>query len=117
MNFYKIIIILALIVLICMLAFVGYQLELTSQNYYFPPHLSNCPDFYTNQDGTCVPTYVITKNDVASCTSNRFDEEKYNNPGMGPSSGICEKKKWAQTCGVNWDGITNNPAVCYQINE
>ena len=98
-----------------MFTFVGYQLELTSQNYYFPPHLSKCPHFYTNQDGTCVPTYVITKNDMTSCTSNRFDEEKYNNPGMGPSSGICEKEV-AQTCSkLGW--TTNNPAVCYQINE
>ena len=117
MNFYKIIIYLAIIILIFMLIFVGLQMQITAKKYFFPPNLSNCPDFYTNKDGVCVPTYVITKNDIPSCTSNNFKDDKYNNPGMGPNSGICEKKKWAKNCGVNWDGITNYPAVCYQINE
>ena len=44
-------------------------------------------------------------------------EDKYNKPGMGPLSGICAKKRWAESCGgVPWDGITNNEDVCYKVN-
>jgi hypothetical protein len=115
MNFYKSISILALVVLICCLAFVSVALQSSSKDNVFPPNVSECPDFFvkTTDSGstTCVANYAAPD---SSCTPKSFDDQKYRNPGMGPTSGVCEKKQWAKECGVNWDGITNNPDVCYK---
>lgn len=123
MDFYKSVSILALIVLICCLGFVASALQVSSGDTVFPPNISECPDFFIKEKNkvtnstTCVANYSIGGDVNEDCTSKSFDEDIYQNPGMGPSSGVCEKKKWAMDCGVNWDGITNNPDVCnYVIN-
>lgn len=115
MNFYKFICILALVLLIVCLACIGVAMNSTSNSSIFPPNVSECPDFYKMDSSYCTPLYTITKSSDSDCTSKSFDSDPYTNSGMGPSSGMCEKQKWANACGVNWDGITNNPAVCYQI--
>ena len=28
------------------------------------------------------------------------------------ADGLCNKKKWAKTCELTWDGITNNKSIC-----
>tara|TARA_B100001142_G_scaffold317321_1_gene358140 strand:- start:2070 stop:2432 length:363 start_codon:yes stop_codon:yes gene_type:complete len=120
MDFYKSISILALIVLIVCLGFVASALQVSSADTVFPPNISECPDFFVKEknkisDATqCKANYGTA---TESCAKKSFDDDIYQNPGMGPSSGVCEKKKWAMDCGVNWDGITNNPDVCnYVIN-
>ncbi len=114
MNFYKFICILALVVLIVCLACIGVAMNSTSNTSIFPPNVSNCPDFYTMDNSTnCTSTYTNTSSSDSDCKQKSFDSDPYTNPGMGPTSGMCAKQKWATECGVNWDGITNNPDVCY----
>lgn len=124
MNFYKLICIITIVLLLACLTAIGVAIHKSSKKVIFPPNISDCPDFYIKQSPNninCTPTYPLSvpKDDSGynSCWSNSFTQDKYNNPGMGPTSGICAKKKWAQTCKVNWDGITNNPSVCYQTND
>ena len=31
--------------------------------------------------------------------------------------GICNKQKWANSCDLTWDGITNNPNACGDEND
>lgn len=108
MNFYKFISLLAIVVLIVCLAFVATALQTSSSDNVFPPHISECPDFYVkNENGECVAQYDLSGE---SCKSHNFST--YINPGMGQNSAICQKKQWAENCGVNWDGITNNNDVC-----
>ena len=113
MNFYKVIIILAIVFLILSMSIVGIALN-TSKNEYiiFPPTKSDCPDFYVkNDDGYCENVKSIGTNSE-DCNIQDFNLPKYDNPGMGPSSGDCQKKYWAKQCKVNWDGITNNKDIC-----
>lgn len=119
MNFYKLIAVITIILLIISLAFIGVAMYNSSNKVLFPPNIGNCPDFYKPTDSTNI--YKCTRmynSNNQSDTCKEFDgtDENYKNPGMGPSSGLCEKKKWAQGCNVSWDGITNNSAVCYQTN-
>ena len=110
MNFYKFISLLAIVVLIICLAFVATALQTSSSEKLFPPHISECPDFYVkNANGECVAQFDVSG---TSCKINDFSDSEFNNPGMGLHSGICKKKNWAKDCGVNWDGITNNNDVC-----
>ena len=115
MNFYKVIIIIAIIFLILSMSMVGVALiSSNNENIRFPPNTSDCPDFYVkNEDGKCENVKLIGT-DSSGCNIQNFNSDQYLNTGMGPASGICNKKKWAESCKVNWDGITNNKDVCYK---
>ena len=116
MNFYKFICVLAFIVLIVSLACIGVAIHTSSNDVLFPPNVSSCPDFYIkNSNGQCEATFNVP----SGCDTQTFDETngQYSNPGMGPTSGMCSKKNWAEECGVNWDGITNNTEICYATNS
>ena len=112
MNFYKIIPTIAIILLIICLTAVGVALNYTSDNVIFPPSVSDCPDYFVkNDNNTCVNKKNLG-GDAVKCNMEDFNKEEYLNPGTGPSSGICAKKKWAIECNVDWDGITNNGFIC-----
>ena len=118
MNYYKMVTIIALVVLIICLAFVGAALSKSSKNSIFPPQVSECPDFYVKDEltGNCETDKYDKISD--ECYSINFSNDtEYNNPGMGSTSGMCKKKNWAKGCNINWDGITNNPDVCYRTNS
>lgn len=117
MNFYKTVSIIALIVLIICLAVIGTSLSKSEKDISFPPITPPCPDKFTmDADNYCNPPLTAPSSPVAGCDRNDFSDASFKNPGIGASSGICAKKKWAIDCGVDWDGITNNPDVCYSTN-
>lgn len=118
MNFYKTVCIVALVILVVSLAFIGSALAGSSKNMMFPPNISKCPDNYEivydeyGDFGTC-------KNDantISECDEEKFDDDVYNMPGIGATSGACAKKKWAKNCKVDWDGLTNNNIICHSTN-
>ena len=117
MNFYKLISLIALVILIICLSSVGAALHYTNQKVVFPPNISKCPDTYVfdSSNNYCENSNDLIIND--DCKTPNFDEDKYKQPGSGPNSGYCAKKKWAQRCQVNWDGLTNNRSICYTTNE
>ena len=118
MNFYKFICLLALILLLVCLAFVAVGIQSTYDKNIFPPHVSDCPDFYVKDtSGNCVSQFLVQSSTDDACYKMDFDADAYNADGKGPYSGICAKKTWAQGCKVNWDGITNDPDVCYTTNS
>jgi len=117
-NLYYSVAISAFIVL-GILAFIMYYAK---KNQLYPPIVQVCPDYYTlSTDGRCnydpdawtVPQQSIDTTE--SCRNPNFSRDVFtNNPnGYGPTSGACRKQKWAQECGVTWDGITTNPYICY----
>tara|TARA_A100001015_G_C14965741_1_gene702864 strand:- start:1017 stop:1385 length:369 start_codon:yes stop_codon:yes gene_type:complete len=122
MNFYKLICIITIVLLIACLTAIGVAIHASSKKVIFPPNISDCPDFYVRRynknkkKGKCEATFPLPTKD-SGCNGRSFSADKFNNPGMGPTSGICMKKKWARNCKVNWDGITNNSSVCYQTND
>ena len=120
MNFYKTVCMVALVILTICLAFIGSLLVNSSKDVQFPPNISKCPDNYEmvyDEDGH-FDRCMTTSNEVTSdCKEKAFTEDtKFSIPGIGPTSGACEKKKWAKNCMVDWDGLTNNAEVCYSTN-
>ena len=122
MEFYRTSFMIMLVILIIVLTVMGVALHNSTDVATFPPHISECPDFYVKQEGgICLDEKSLARtgsdeNNV-SCTRPDFSGENFTTPGMGPQSGICAKKRWAESCGgVPWDGITNNEDVCYKVN-
>ena len=118
MNFYKTVCIVALVILVISLAFIGSALASSSKNIEFPPNISKCPDNYEivydeyGEFDTC----TNTENVISVCTDESFGDSSYNMPGIGSTSGACAKKTWAKACSVDWDGLTNNPQICHSTN-
>ena len=118
MNFYKTVCIIALVILVVSLAFIGSALASSSKNVSFPPNISKCPDNYEtvyNESGE-FESCLNNNNDKDGCNAVSFREEEYNMPGIGITSGACQKKKWAKGCQVDWDGLTNNNMICHSTN-
>lgn len=115
MNFYKTVSIIALILLIICLSFVGVAMVQSATKSKFPAHDSQCPDFFVmNSNGECVDEKgLLLSSAAADCNNKKFEIPAEGWPSSGPYSERCIKQKWAKKCKVNWDGITNNPDACY----
>ena len=105
MTFQSNVIIIATIILIGLLIFIGFSLKKNKTKTKFPPVLAECPDYWDSYDNKC--------SNIHSLGTCNFDEPKdfTNNIYIG-DSGDCEKYKWAKNCGVSWDGITNKTGIC-----
>ena len=88
-------------------------------NQIYPAILSSCPDYYSmNPSGKCVGSSSVWTNITGQSAStnlncNMVDFSVNTQGGTGPSSGLCNMKKWANDCNISWDGITNNTSLCY----
>ena len=117
MNFYKSSAMIMVVILIVCLTVVGVMISQSKDEVKYPPTLSECPDYYEKQDSGACKDVKELNNGFSGCALVDFNNEQIftnkDNVGIGPHSAICEKKKWAMDCGVDWDGITNNENVCY----
>ena len=110
MTFQKIILIIAIVLLIIVLAMFGYAMYNNKQTEKYPPVQSECPDYWKvvrGKDG--IPICKNVKNLGSANCDKEKDFTKF--PFIG-SKGDCNRQKWARTCGVTWDGITNAHGIC-----
>jgi len=87
----------------------------------WPPFISKCPDeyVYDNNDNKCTLKY----NSMVSATvrTDLLGQEttcRTFNPAHRDFDGVqgnCNKKKWADDCGVSWDGVRGNESLCEDI--
>ena len=103
MNFQKIVLVTAIIILILMLTFIGYALYSHRFNRQFPPIVAECPDFWVSNKKECT-----NPKNLGKCTG----PKNFNSKTYQGHDGACAKSKWANNCGLSWQGITNNADVC-----
>lgn len=103
MNFQKIVIIIAIVLLILMLSFIGYGLYKNKSNRKFPPIIGECPDYWVAKKNEC----TNPKNLGICKGSKNFNTSKFSG-----DTGDCAKSKWAKNCKLTWQGITTNPDIC-----
>ena len=107
-GFQKIVLITAIVVLIIALAFIGFAIS-SATNQVWPPMIPNCPDYWdVDGSGNCLNTL-----NLGTCNLNN-SPMSFNTSTYTGSNGLCAKYKWANNCGVTWDGITygvNNPCA------
>jgi len=112
-GFQKIVLIVAIIVLIIALIFIGITMS-SKKNTSWPPILQDCPDYW-NIDGSGNNTTCTNVKDLGTCPPKSGDKQlimNFNSSVFSGDSGTCNKFKWAKNCNVSWDGITygvNNP--------
>jgi hypothetical protein len=83
-----------------MLFFIGLAMQGLKKAQQYPPEVSACPDYWSkDSNGACVANpYLNTGSNTLTDTLNckKYDE----------TTGT-DKKIWADSCDVKWDGITN----------
>tara|TARA_B110000503_G_C7155797_1_gene417255 strand:+ start:99 stop:527 length:429 start_codon:yes stop_codon:yes gene_type:complete len=124
----------AVIVFIIALIVVGYILYFSVKNSAFPPYDTQCPTYY-KVDPTgenCIFDYdtyptgstsypALAKpgnnNNSSSTGANSCETvpiSQFNVKGFSSDEVLCAKNRWAQDCGVFWDGVTNNKNACFR---
>ena len=131
MNFYSIVLTIAVVLLILLLTYIGLTMQNTTNNkFVFPPIEAKCPDYWDYTGNACVvpsnnsinigsiydingsillnadSTYGLTiGNSIIGGNSYvDFSNAAWNSQGL---SGVCQKQKWANLYGIQWDGVSN----------
>ena len=99
MNYQIILILVASIMLILLLSFVGYTLYEHRKDQVFPPIIQKCPDNWNLSEKECINTVHLGIN---------------NTPASKDFSSMtdCDKSRWAKEHGLTWQGYTNNDNIC-----
>lgn len=108
LNFQKIIIIIAVILLIISLVLIGIFMNNNKTAEQWPPLIGDCPDYWIDTSGN--GSKCVNVKNLGKCKSSSdpgtFSMDFTTSEFTG-SQGLCNKYKWAtSTCGVSWDGIT-----------
>ena len=115
-TFYLIVLGIASLILILLLAFMGWTISNANKTTKYPKVTLSCPDNWTpdeTTEGVCnapgpgkynnikvlstTPGYVSEK-------SVNFSNDKWSGSGLNPT---CAKKKWARENSITWDSVTN----------
>jgi hypothetical protein len=104
----KWIIIVAIIVLIIYLIFIGIAMYLSQYNHQFPPVIPECPDYWNIND----KNMCINGKKIGSCLDEKDLEIDLNDLNWKGKSGLCRKYQFAKRCNLQWDGISDNIKLC-----
>ena len=113
-GFQKIVLFAAIIILIIALVIIGIALSYAKDGQTWPPMTPQCPDYWLI-DGSGNNAICTNIKDLGTCSANSGTKHlimNFNNPAFTGSQGNCNKYRWANNCGISWDGITygvNNP--------
>lgn len=95
----------AIIILILTLTFIGIALYRAKYKSAFPPAIANCPDYWDVSGNLCLNTMNLGN---SKCNV----PMDFTAPGWSGSDSMCSKYRWAQSCNLTWDGISDNVKLC-----
>ena len=132
MNEFNILVLnIAVIVFIITLVVVSIMLYTSIRNSNFPPFDTQCPTYFRLDASGNYPmcrfddhSFPVDPNhrnpynypnqarvpSVAGC--NPVLVSRFYPPGATRDEILCLKSRYAQECGVFWDGVSNNPTAC-----
>lgn len=115
-SFQKTTLVVAIIILIISLVFIGVVLKTSISSQKWPPMLGDCPDYWVDLGKNGSKCYNPQK--IGSCnipTQSNKNTMDFTTDVFTGDDGACNKKKWADRCSksssngmstVSWDGIT-----------
>lgn len=112
LNLKKIVLVIAISVIIICCVFAYLKIKDAASKKKWPPVVSKCPDYWIE---TTVGDESICKNEKNLGSTNcpaevNMDTFKYNSKLLAGDD--CQKAKWARSCNLTWDGITNKSDIC-----
>ena len=117
-KFYTVTIIVAFVILVIALIGLGILLQNQDAATEFPPKQNQCPDHWTVSGEYCYwgtsnfNLGDLSTNDTSGAIysiSGDYVEHSTGRDGIKFRSNVlrCDKKKWANSNGIIWDGISN----------
>jgi hypothetical protein len=107
-GFKKIVLFSAIIILIISLVLIGVALSYAKDETW-PPMIPSCPDYFvidgSGNEAVCVDVKELSTCKPPSDSSDEYLKVNFNTPVYTGTNGTCNKYKWANSCGVAWDGI------------
>ena len=94
MDFYSIVIIIAVVLLILSLTAIGIIVTQSNSAAVFPASQNSCPDYWTSEGKRCVST-----NDM---NIGILVDKAYT-----PTDKLCENYRWTFDNKISWDGVSN----------
>lgn len=110
MEFQSFIANIALLVLIITLVVIG-VIMYRSKNKFVGSDvvIGQCPDYWVMaQEGNRNVCNNLKNLGKTTCSR----KMNFNTRPWNSNEGGCRKFKWAKSCDLTWDGITNNPSIC-----
>jgi len=110
MNFQKIILVIATIVLIILLVLIGFTLSKSDASETWTPIVGECPDYWIDLSGNgeaCFNSHKLGKCNIPRDDNDNNNTMNFNQSPFNTDTGNCSKYKWATQCQVTWDGITS----------
>lgn len=111
-TFTRIVILVAAVILIMCLTFVGILLWYSRDVTVWPPETSECPDYWdaVGKNICQVNKAVGNAGNGANKACQHMDFSGSQYKGKGGRKARCQ---WAKDCGVYWDGISDvQPPIC-----
>ncbi len=108
-TFQSITMIVAIVLLVLCLIFIGVTLYNNKYNTQFPPVVAECPDYWLDMSEGDGSKCVNKKGLGASYCSKEID---FSVSYWTGDDGLCRKSQWAKICDLTWDGVTNNADAC-----
>lgn len=114
MDFKYLVLVLALILLIVCLVFMGIFLMQTRSSEW-PPSVKDCPDYWDpvvdkDESGNVISNYCVNTFEIGGKMSGCTTTEGV--VFSGDQDGLCAKKTFAEKCEITWDGVTNAGKSC-----
>ena len=109
-NFQKIVLSIAIVVFIILMIFIAILLYRSKYDVTFPPNVSQCPDYWID-DGSS-KNGSLCKNVKNLGKPSCKKEMDFSSSLWSGHRGLCNKSRWAKSCDLTWDGITNNNKIC-----
>jgi hypothetical protein len=106
LNFQKIVLVVAIIVFIVALVFIGMGLKKVNTEKSWPPIVSSCPDYWEDTGKGCYNKMGLGKCNIPTYTDKNLMDFNVTPYNTGDSA--CAKATWAKECGVAWDGISQS---------
>jgi len=108
MNFQKIVLTTATVLLIIILVVIGVLLSKASVQENWPPVVGECPDYWVDMSGNgeaCFNSKSLGRCNIPSEVNP--NTMNFNQSPFTGNNGNCSKYNWANACKVTWDGITS----------
>ena len=123
MTFQSIVMTISTIILIIALCLIGLSLYRQKYKSDYPPVIANCPDYWIDKSDSgngskCnIPNFSETDREKylgiqSQCMPKDDNGVDFSIPYYSGADGLCNKAKWAKSCNLTWDGVSDNPDVC-----
>ena len=111
MSFQKNVLKVAIVIFIISLILIGIAIYNNKYSVDYPPVIADCPDYWIEKPSSD-PSSTVCYNTKNLGRSECEKQKDFSGSQWNGGDELCNKYKWATSCDLTWDGVTNNTTPC-----